>query len=793
MTLPPILARQLRMLHAGVEAVRRRLILKIVIPIAGMVFGSIFVWSLYRIEYQERMTWEQFTVNAERIGETIRLGLEHAMLLNARDSIAAIVDDTSELELLHAVRVINKDGRVMFASGEGVAVGETVAMDAALCQSCHASPTPSLTPPLADRLYDSDGPPSRSDLENGRFSLTAAIPNQPGCSAAAACHDHHPDEKILGVLDLTFGMQAASQGVSDFKKHSAYLALALFLLLCAGLTALTHRLINRPIRTLVRDAAVFSRGETPPAPPPAAGQRVSDEMGQLVEAVHAMGRDLLAKNEQLAVQMDHYQDLFEGAPCFITVQNRNFELLRYNRAFSERFSATPGEYCYKAYKNRDTPCPDCPVEKTFETGLPQTTEESGCYKDGSSASWIVRTAPVYSPEGELVAAMEMCLDITERKELERELKRSEMKYCDIFNNIPSSVFVLDEADLSILDCNRSALLAYGYDKSELTTMSFLELFVDSGAEHFVDGAEHEFLKSLRETGAMDQARHRNKSGRRFYVSISVSPSTFFDHAVYLVTTTDITTRLEAEQQLIQASKMATLGEMATGVAHEINQPLSVIQTSVDLVKRRVDRGEVPDVALLERLTTMVSQQIERAVKIIDHMREFGRKAAPELEAVDLNAVIVRSFEFFSQQLAVRNIEVAWELAEKLPPARCESNRMEQVFINFLINARDAIEERAERRGEHAGELLRRITIKTLANKEFVTVRISDTGVGVPAELAPKIFEPFFTTKQVGKGTGLGLSISYGIVKEYGGGVYVNNNETGGASFHIRLPVAATRR
>jgi histidine kinase len=789
-------AKAARLLERMVGLVQQRLILKMVIPIAGVVFGSILVWSLYHIEYQERMTWHQLTANAERISETIRLGLDHAMLLNARESIEAIVDDTSELEALQSVRVINKQGEVMFASGEAAAAGGRVSSDSALCQSCHAKTPPALSPSLEQRLYDSAGAPE--DMHGaGRFSLVLPIPNKPGCSATAACHDHSHDEEILGLLDLSFGMQAADRGISDFKKHSLYLAVALFLLICAGLTALTHLLINRPIRALVRDAAVFSRGDKPDAAFNSTSRGHVDEMGHLAEAVHSMGNDLIGKNELLAVQMDHYQDLFEGAPCFITVQNRNFELLRYNRAFSERFSAAPGEYCYKAYKNRTTPCPDCPVVKTFETGQPQTTEESGCYKDGSSASWIVRTAPVYNSDGEIEAAMEMCLDITERKELERELKRSEMKYCDIFNNIPSSVFVLDEADLTILDCNRGAQLAYGYDKSELIGMSFLDLFADSRAEHFTEGMEHEFVTFLREGGgSQDQVRHRAKSGRLFYASINASPSTFFDHNVYLVAVTDITTRLEAEQQLIQASKMATLGEMATGVAHEINQPLSVIQTSVDLVRRHLARGQTPDAALLERLTTMAGAQIDRATKIIDHMREFGRKAAPDLEAVDLNDVVFRSFEFFSQQLALRNIEVVWELSDKLPLARCETNRMEQVFINFFINARDAIEERvarAEKRGEDVAGLPRRITIKTLANTEFITVRISDTGVGVPDELAPKIFEPFFTTKRAGKGTGLGLSISYGIVKEYGGAIYVNNNATGGASFHIRLPVANVRR
>lgn len=770
-------------LHKAARAIRRRLIWKIVIPIAAVVFVSIFAWSVYHIEYQERFTRDRFIESAQNIGDTILLGLDHAMLLNARESTQAIVENTAQLDQLHAVRVIDKKGRVMFDSGNRT--GNVEPQSSSLCQSCHAeSPVP-----MDRQVYKTPDVEAFGDVdaEGAMLSLVLPIPNEPSCSVSTSCHFHDPDEKILGVLDLSFIVDPNAHGEQEFKAHTAYLALILFLLICAGLMILTHFLINRPINAIAKAAAVFSRGETPPTEPNVS----EDEMGQLAGAVHEMGRELIAKNDQLARQMDHYQDLFEGVPCFITVQNRNFELLRYNRAFGERFSAQPGEYCYKAYKNRSEPCLDCPVVKTFETGLPQTTEESGCYKDGSKAHWIVRTAPVYGPDGEVAAAMEMCLDITERKELEYELKRSEMKYCDIFNNIPSSVFVLDEEDLSILDCNRGATITYGYDKDEFTEMSFLDLFVDSELGGFAES-----VADVLRSGGMDQARQRRKSGAKFYVSVNVSPSNFFDKNVFLVTVTDITNRLEAEQQLIQASKMATLGEMATGVAHEINQPLSVIQTSVDLVNRRLVRGEVPEKNLLDRLVHVIGAQIERADKIIGHMREFGRKADPDLETVDLNEVIVRSFEFFSQQLVIRDIEVIWELADKLPPVRCEPNRMEQVYINFLINARDAIEERyalAEKRGGENGLPAKRITVKTLANQEYVTTRISDTGVGVPEEIAPKIFEPFFTTKQVGKGTGLGLSISYGIVKEYGGDVYVNNNETGGASFHIRLPVAKTSR
>jgi len=753
------------------DSFRSKLILKIIFPVAFILFGSIFLWSFYHLQYQKNSTVESLITGADRVSNTIKLGLHYAMMLNSREDIQQIVSNYSKLGEIRDVRIINKQGQVMFASAPAEA-HRIVHIQDPLCQTCHRYSVPKLEPARAEAIYK-----DAEDHGERVLRLVSPILNEQGCSSSSGCHYHKAGEKILGVLDVAFSLKEADTLITESRQHTLYLAFIQFLVTFATLSVMFFLLIKRPINRIIRDARLISQG----LPLRSRPSHSADEIGQLSEAIHQMGADLTAKNNQLQLQKNLYQDLFEGVPCIITVQDRDFRLLRFNRTFEERFNASVGEYCFKAYKNRDSKCPDCPVEKTFKTGRFHTTEESGCYRDGSRAHWIVNTAPIYDSEGRLVAAMEMCLDITERKELEGELKRSERKYVDIFNNIPSAVFVLDQADLSIRDCNRGAANLYGWAKNELAGMSFLDLFADVDKDVFV--------KAVENGEDIDQVKHIGKDGREFFVSVNSSPTEYNNRKVHLVIVSDISKRLETEQQLIQASKMATLGEMATGVAHEINQPLSVIQTSIDLVKRHLARGEMPPEALLKRVTELIAQQVERSTKIISHMREFGRMAEIHPEDVDINNVLRRSTDFFSQQLALRGIEVSWELDEKLPLARCEPNRMEQVFINFLINARDAIEERAAKEGDGSP---RRVTIKTMHNRDFVTVRISDTGTGVPEHVMQRIFEPFFTTKQVGKGTGLGLSISYGIVKEYGGTINVVNNEDGGASFFIRLPVAGER-
>ena len=655
-------------MNGVLDMLRSRLVLKITLPIAFILLASIFLWSFYHVQYQKEATVENLIMGADRVANTVKLGLHYAMMLNSREDIQQIVSNYGKLGEIRTVRIFNKQGEVMFSSQPGSA-HQILTKRELLCQTCHQGSQAKLQPALAEAIY-------QDSEENGErvLRLVSPILNEQGCSDESGCHFHKAEDKILGVLDLAFSLSAADALISQSRQNTFYLAGIQFAFTFATMALLFLVLIKRPITRIIKDAKLIAQGRM-------LRRRngvISDEIGQLADAIYQMGADLTAKNDQLALQKNLYQELFEGVPCVITVQDRDFRLLRFNKTFEKRFNAKLGEHCFKAYKGRDSKCPDCPVEKTFLSGKGNTTEEAGCYRDGSRAHWIVNTAPIHDSEGNLVAAMEMCLDITERKSLEGELKRSEKKYVEIFNNIPSAVFVLDQADFSIRDCNRSALTLYGYDKDDMCRMSFLDLFADVETEAFI--------KALKKSQEIDQAKHITKDGREFFVSMNSSPTEFDKRKVYLVTVSDISNRLETEQQLIQASKMATLGEMATGVAHEINQPLAVIQTSVDLIKRSLVKNEMPAESILKRVTELVAQQVERATKIINHMREFGRKSELHLDEVDLNSVLQRSFDFFSQQLALRSIEVEWDLDDKLPLVRCEDNRMEQVFINFLISA-----------------------------------------------------------------------------------------------------------
>jgi PAS domain S-box-containing protein len=369
------------------------------------------------------------------------------------------------------------------------------------------------------------------------------------------------------------------------------------------------------------------------------------------------------------------------------------------------------------------------------------------------------------------------------RDSEQELKASEEKYRSLFDNDPNPIFVFDRSTFKIIDANIRATEKYGYSKEELLQMSFRDLGDPEDAEKIRSSVVEACI-------SLPKVRHRKKNGSIMHVDIHSCPRVHLGEDVIIANIADISDSIQAEAQLIQASKMATLGEMSAGVAHELNQPLNAIRIGSDLLKKIVESGEELEPDLTGKVSHEIGAQVERAASIINHLREFGRKSEPDqLEKVFINKPITDVFTVLGQQLKLKQIKVNLDLDETLPSIYGLSNRLEQVFINLVMNARDAIEEMLENGSQNEGEGL--LTIRTYQEKGRVVALVRDNGNGMPERVKEKIFEPFFTTKDVGRGTGLGLSISYGIVKDYEGTIEVESMPGSGTTFKITFPAIAT--
>ncbi len=262
----------------------------------------------------------------------------------------------------------------------------------------------------------------------------------------------------------------------------------------------------------------------------------------------------------------------------------------------------------------------------------------------------------------------------------------------------------------------------------------------------------------------------------------------------LLTFVDVTEKrkLEAELQLnelqlIQSAKMATLGEMATGVAHELNQPLNNIGLLATRISRRLKQQQLgPEERDFYRdKLSKVQQQVDRASKIIGHMRTFSRPKAEQLANISVHVPVDGVMVFLREQLTEHGIEIVLDLPEDLPLAVADEAQLEQVLMNLIINARDALDEQGTWNDQEKKICISAELGSFADGSSQIALLVSDNGRGIPREVADRIFEPFFSTKEVGKGTGLGLSISYGLVKKFGGELEVSSRGQG-TTFFIRL-------
>ena len=230
----------------------------------------------------------------------------------------------------------------------------------------------------------------------------------------------------------------------------------------------------------------------------------------------------------------------------------------------------------------------------------------------------------------------------------------------------------------------------------------------------------------------------------------------------------------AQEALIQSEKMAAVGTLSAGLAHEVKNPLAAVLGYAQLSKSKLDQPE----ALLKHLDTIESET-RRCNEIIGNLMQFSRQEKGEYSQILINDVVQKSMAIVDHQLSLNNVTIKSDLAENLPNITGNANQLQQVLMNLMINAQHAI-------GDGGGT----VEVATLRKGRSVFLTVSDTGPGVPEEVAAKIFEPFFTTKPAGEGTGLGLSVTYGIIQDHGGDILVTRADSGGAKFVIKLPVEA---
>jgi two-component system NtrC family sensor kinase len=353
-----------------------------------------------------------------------------------------------------------------------------------------------------------------------------------------------------------------------------------------------------------------------------------------------------------------------------------------------------------------------------------------------------------------------------------ELSRSEMKYRRIFEGSMDMIFILDDQG-RVLDINKAGLMALGDGRWDdvIGKMSLADLFESSDDYQ-------QFVRDLHSDGYVKdrQCHLRAADGSDFFtlVSATVRKDDVGRVVSYEGMAKDITARLHMERQLQQADKLASLGQISTGLAHEINNPLGVMLGYTQLLLR----DSKPGTQIYDDLKT-IEKHARNCKTVVEDLLKFARSTRTTKSSIDVNECIEEVISLLVHQFELDNISVNTGLDHNLPTLVADGEKLKQVFMNLLMNAKQSI----------SGEGMIQVNSKLDLSGRNLLVSISDNGCGIPARNIDKIFDPFFTTKPVGEGTGLGLSVSYGIIQDHDGRIEVDSRPGKGSTFTLVLPVA----
>jgi PAS domain S-box-containing protein len=354
----------------------------------------------------------------------------------------------------------------------------------------------------------------------------------------------------------------------------------------------------------------------------------------------------------------------------------------------------------------------------------------------------------------------------------------EMERPGIFLNnlIDSSVDGIIASDMqgNILIFNKAAEKMLGYSQSEV--IGHLHI-----SKLYPEGMAKKVMKMLRSpehggVGKLEkiEAELIHRTGER--IPVYISAAIIYEEGEEVASVgifTDLRERKRLEEQLIRSEKLSSLGGLAAGIAHELNQPLTGIITFANILLQRYghDDQAAKDIKLIE-------QQAQRCAKIIGRVLDFARKRPPEKVPHDLNKLLLNILSMIEKQAIFLNIRTVLQLEDNLPLVWVDPDQLEQVIMNLLINAADAM---AHREGV--------LVLRTRRDSQFVELDVEDNGKGIREDDLVRIFDPFFTTKEGKKGMGLGLSVSYGIIKAHQGEIFVRSEPEKGTCFTIRLPLS----
>lgn len=594
--------------------------------------------------------------------------------------------------------------------------------------------------------------------EDGQWiHVVNPLVNTKSCSTAA-CHAHPENHKVLGALAIKFPLTEYRKEIYRNARNATGLAFALFVVIstCIGLAVIF--LVNPSIKKLQENAGKVARGEYEPQEP----SRGAGEMAELSRSFDAMSRHVHRRTTRLAESRRMYKSLFEEVPCYLTAVDRDYRIVRANRAFREQFGDLVGKHCFAGYKGLDSKCDDCPVEKTFADGLSHRSEHTwllGIEK----AYVIVDTAPIFDDEGNIAEVLEMSLDVTAMKQLQMELERKKQEYQYLFAKVPCYLTVINP-DFEIGQTNT----LFRRDFGDRVGQKCFKVYKNRDArcpncpveKTFADGLSHESEEVWR------------RNGEEAHVIVHTAPIT--DDEGKIISVIEMSTNITEVKRL--QSELALLGETIAGMSHTIKNILSGLQGGVYVVDSGLERSKGERV---RQGWSMVKRNVEKVSELVRGILYAAKEREPEYEECDPGRLLTEVCDLYEERAKAEGASLKRDFRPVMQPGPLDPAGFHSALSNLLSNALDAC------RGADAGGNL--VTVSGRVEAGTLTVEVTDNGVGIPGEVRDKLFSKFYSTKG-SKGTGLGLLMTRKVTEEHGGTIHVESEPGRGSRFVIEIPL-----
>ncbi len=705
-----------------------------------MVFLVLMIFTFHAVKSQEQSLTEKVVQGAIKDSRIVKAAIWNGMMNNQKEVIREIITAVGQLDRFLEIRLIDDKGVVQYANSPKPGTQTAIERTDMLLKELESDPRE------RHRV---------SWTENSLYMVDPIV-NSRSCSTAA-CHAHPETQKVLGALAMKVSFGSAREDLQNYANRTRIFAVVLFVVVSSAIGLAVKFLINPSLKKLQENAALMAMGSYIPR----SETYLFDEIAEVGRVFDDASRRINERTTRLSESRKLYRSLFELVPCYLTVVDRDYKIVRINKAFEMQFGNVVGMDCFSGYKGRRTRCPDCLVERTFQDGQAHESEE--VWKvDGATAHVIVKTAPIVTDKGEVTQVLEMALNVTELVRLQKEVEKKQKEYKELFDRVPCYLTVVSK-DFRVIRSNN----LFKKDFGSVTDDHCFRIYKGldercpncSVDQTFQDGESH----------TSEEVWLRDGEETNIVVHTAALKDDWGRIASVLEMSTNIT-----EIKRLQ-SELALLGETIAGMSHTIKNILGGLQGGVYLLDSGLERGREDRI---RHGWMMLKKNVELISDLVKGILFAAKKREPEYTVQDPGQLLKDVCDLFEAKARAGNVQLVRDFQEQMQPGLIDPVGIHSALSNLVANAIDACRDVEERS----------CTVKVSGRQDDgrLLVEVSDNGPGIPHEVRDRLFNKFFSTKGH-KGTGLGLLLARKVIKEHRGSIQVESALGEGTTFLIEIP------